>query len=158
MANFKMTSLNVNGIGNAIKRKVIFNNLRAHKADFYMVQETHSSPGTGFLWTKEWGGQVFFSHGSTGSRGVAIMVDRNTELQVVSTVRDTEGRFIGVDFRSGNRIFTVCSIYAPTQDKPREQRDFWEDRGKWLSLSTPGYGHNPGRRLQLYIGHQIRQE
>lgn len=121
MPRIKVSSLNVNGIGNAIKRRVIFNVLREQKADIYLIQETHSTPESGFLWAREWGGQAFFSHGLSGSRGVAILIDRKFDIQVLATVRDTEGRFIGMDIRSGNQTFTVCSYYSPTQDKPREQ-------------------------------------
>lgn len=127
MSKIKVTSFNVNGIGNAIKRRSIFADLRAQKADLHLIQETHSVSGTGFLWSREWGGQIFFSHGSSGSKGVAILVERKSDIQILTTVRDTEGRFIGIDILSGDKVITICSIYAPTQDKPKEQKQFLEE-------------------------------
>lgn len=133
MSKIMVTSLNVNGIGNPVKGRSIFANLRAQKADIHLIQETHSAPGTGFLWTREWGGQILFSHGSSGSRGVAILLERNCDVQILTTVRDIEGRFIGIDLAKGDRILTICSIYAPTQDKPKEQKDFLENVGLLLT-------------------------
>lgn len=133
MAKVRMTSLNVNGMGNPVKRRTIFGHLRAQKADIHLLQETHSSPENGFLWAREWGGQAFFSHGSSGSKGVAILVDRDFDLQVISTIKDTEGRFLGLDVRCGGQTLTISSIYAPTQDKPREQKEFLETVSNFLS-------------------------
>lgn len=164
----KISSLNVNGIANPIKRKVIFGNIRSQKANIHLLQETHSSPETGFLWAREWGGQIFYSHGSSSSKGVAIMLNRDSEYKIGSVVRDTEGRFIGMDLHTDYQIFSVCSIYAPTQDKPKKQVEFLgEVQALLLQLSgsniilggdlncildvqkdknTPGLGHPQGEQ------------
>lgn len=95
MSRIKILSLNTNGIANTIKRRVIFGNFRSQKAKFYLLQETHSTPESGFLWASEWGGRIFHSHGASNSRGVAIMLDRDVDYKMGSVVRDTEGRFVG---------------------------------------------------------------
>lgn len=125
--NLKVVSLNVNGIANAVKRKIIFNNLRDQKADIYLIQETHSSEDQSRLWTNEWGGKAFYSHGSSGSRGVAILFNRHTDFQVLSEIRDNEGRFLGMDIQIGEQELSLGSVYAPTQDKQRQQLQFFEE-------------------------------
>lgn len=102
MSGLKIVSLNVNGIANAIKRKIIFSNLKAQKADVYLLQETHSTASSSGLWSSELGGQIFYSHGSPNSKGVAILFDREAVFKVLLQVRDTEGRFIGMDVLFGD--------------------------------------------------------
>lgn len=101
MVKIKTTSFNVNGMGNPVKRRIIFENLRTQKAEVHLIQETHSSPETGFLWAREWGGQIFYSHGTSNSRGVAILMSRNANFKVSTTIRDPEGRFVGIDIMVG---------------------------------------------------------
>lgn len=133
MTRIKISSLNTNGLANPIKRRVILGNLRSQKANIYLLQETHSSPETGFLWAREWGGQIFHSHGCSSSRGVAIMLHRDSDYKIGSVVRDTEGRFIGMDIHLEDQILTICSIYAPTQDKPKKQVEYLEELDSLLS-------------------------
>lgn len=133
MSALKIVSLNVNGIANSIKRKIVFNKLKAQKADIYLLQESHSSSSTEKLWTSEWGGDAFFSHGSPNSKGVAILFDRQTDFKVLSQARDSDGRFLGMDVLVGEQTFTIASIYAPTQDKQRDQLEFLEKVDELLS-------------------------
>lgn len=133
MSNIKVISLNVNGIANAVKRKIVFNTLRAQNADVYFIQETHCTDHLGKLWTNEWGGQVFYSHGSPSSRGVAILFNRNTDFKVLSQVSDREGRFLGMDVQIGDQVLTLGSVYAPTQDKPKQQLAFLKELDEALS-------------------------
>lgn len=133
MSRIKVVSLNVNGIANTIKRKIIFSHLRSTKADICLIQETHSSGDHSDIWTNEWGGQAFYSHGSTGSRGVAILLDRHFGGKVLSQISDKEGRFLAMDIMIEEQIISVGSIYAPTQDKPRQQLEFLEEMEDFLS-------------------------
>lgn len=76
MDTYTITTLNSNGMRLAPKRRALFANLRRIKADFYMLQETHSTQGEEITWRAEWGGHAVFSHGRSNSRGVAILFDR----------------------------------------------------------------------------------
>lgn len=133
MSSLKIVSLNVNGLGSAIKRRVIFSKLRAQKADICLVQETHSTPDTGFLSAREWGGQILYSHGSPSSKGVAILLNPQSTLQISSNLGDDEGRFLAINVSLENLTYTICSVYSPTQDKPREQKDFLNSVNDFLS-------------------------
>lgn len=52
------------------------------------------------------------------------MCERNADYKIGTVVRDSEGRFIGMDVHVEDQILTICSVYAPTQDHPRDQVEF----------------------------------
>lgn len=89
-----------------------------------LLQETHSSPQSSPLWEQEWGGDILFNHGFQSSRGVAILIDRQTSFKILHRIEDDEGSFLGVDIQMDNDTFTICTVYAPTQDKYKEQVGF----------------------------------
>lgn len=128
-----MISLNVNGLNSPTKRRIVFDHLRKAKADICLVQETHSTPATEKIWKREWGGQGFFAHGSQSSRGVAVLTGRNLAFEVVKGRQDDEGRCMIVDLKLDGVVYTVGSIYAPTQDRRSEQLSFLEKLDEWLS-------------------------
>ena len=92
--SLNLCTFNVNGMGEAVKRKAIFKKLRDMNNDICLLQETHSTPSTQQLWTSERGGSAFFSHGSRSSRGVAIIMKRGLNYKMDQIVLDTEGRYI----------------------------------------------------------------
>ena len=51
-------SLNVRGISNFKKRRAICTWCRKQKADFDVLQETHSMKETEVQWKNEWGGEI----------------------------------------------------------------------------------------------------
>lgn len=124
MNGVTIASWNVNGLNNPFKRRLVFDKLRKSRAQIFLLQETHSSIQTSKLWKQEWGGDIFFNHGSQSSRGTAFLVDRQTSFKVLKMVSDDDGRFMGIDFRIGQDTLTVGSVYSPTQDKPNDQISF----------------------------------
>ena len=68
-------SLNVRGIRDQSKRRSIFSFVKDQKAHIYYLQETFSEPNDETIWKKEWGGAMFFSHGTNHSKGVCILVN-----------------------------------------------------------------------------------
>ena len=68
-------SLNVRGLRNRVKRSSIFSFLRDQNCQFYFLQEIYSEQKDENLWRNEWGGDIFFSRGSTHSRGVCILIN-----------------------------------------------------------------------------------
>ncbi len=86
-----------------------------------LLQETHSTPGDEVLWKREWGGDVYFSHGSSKSKGVAILIPPNADVKLNFSHVDPEGRYIIADIEYFNVNYIIGNIYAPTQDKEKEQ-------------------------------------
>ena len=61
----KLVSLNVSGITNFRKRRIIFTWCRKRKADVMFLQETHSKKDTEMYWKNEWGTETVMSHGGS---------------------------------------------------------------------------------------------
>ena len=71
----KLLSLNVRGLRNISKRGAIFSFLKIQKATIFCLQETYSSPDDDEkLWSAELGGKIIYSHGTTHSKGVCILL------------------------------------------------------------------------------------
>ena len=72
--DMKIISLNVRGLNNYKKRKIVFQNLEKANCDIAFLQETYSSSKEVDMWTQEWGGTGYFVHGTKHSCGVAILI------------------------------------------------------------------------------------
>jgi len=117
--------LNVRGLRNQEKRRSIFLYLKKQKANIYLLQETFSNCKDERIWSAEWGGQIFYSHGSDHSKGVCVLIKRNSPIQVGIVELDMNGRYIILRRKTpGETSFNVVNIYAPTDY--REQTNFIE--------------------------------
>ena len=67
-------SLNVRGLRDTVKRRSIFTYLKDQEANFYFLQETFSNVSDEAIWRNEWGGEIYFSHGTCHSKGVCILI------------------------------------------------------------------------------------
>ena len=112
-----IVSLNVRGLNDKIKRRSIFNKHR-NRCHILCLQETHSTKETCELWTNEWGGQAFYSHGERNARGVAIYVNRSFNGTVKEYKIDPNGRTCIVDVTFNDQTFRIVCIYAPNRDSP----------------------------------------
>lgn len=97
------------------------------KSHITLIQETHSTESTAKIWEIEWGGQAIFYHGSSRSRGVAILFGRNFSPKILKKEKDEHGRILAVDIEVEGDIYTLVSLYAPTQDKPWLQAEFMDN-------------------------------
>jgi len=71
----------------------------------------------------EWGGQIFYSHGSNHSKGVCILIKPNSPLHAEIGELDINGRLIILCLKTPGEInLNVVDVYDPTD--PREQIDF----------------------------------
>ena len=61
MALTIMTSLNVRGLRDNVKRREVFNWLRRKQFSVYMLQEVHCIESSNHLWAAEWGYQTFLA-------------------------------------------------------------------------------------------------
>lgn len=62
---FSITSINVRGIQNLVKRKAMFLFCKNRDSQFIFLQETHSSVNDAMFWGNQWGEKIVFSHGTT---------------------------------------------------------------------------------------------
>ena len=71
-----------------LKEGVFFSFLKDLKASIYFLQETYSEPNDENIWKNEWGGEIFFSHGTNRSKGVCTLVN---PFQITSQIFSLSG-------------------------------------------------------------------
>ena len=76
------------------KRNRLFNYFRKNMSGIVLIQETYSVPGDLATWSKEWGGHVVISSGTSHSKGVAILLPKNMEYNIDKCEIDEKGRYI----------------------------------------------------------------
>ena len=122
MANntsFKISSKNVNGIGNFRKRKDVLNYLRQKNHDIYFLQETHLKSDMENLVRSTWGYNVWLAGATTNTNGVAILFSSTFEYKLYETVRDPNGCYIALDIELLDKRITMLNIYGPSdRDTP----------------------------------------
>ena len=82
------------------------------------LQETHCSQKNEKQWIREWGGKIFFSNGTTQSRGVAILIPNNFKytFNLLSEKSCNDGRILILSCEIEDITFTLANVYAPTRD------------------------------------------
>jgi exonuclease III len=134
-------SLNVRGLGDGKKRREIFRWLkRYHKASesITFLQETHTVAENEKTWERDWGSKVFFSHGASNARGVAILMPTKFNFVTELLWRDEGGRILAVCIKSDDFLLNLVNIYAPTKDKPNDQNIILEQLQEHIKLAeTP---------------------
>ena len=106
-------SLNVRGLRDTVKRRSIFTYLKDQEADFYFLQETFSKASDETFWRNEWGGEIYFSHGTSHSKGVCILINRAVKEKVTFTSSDADDRIILINLTYNGLKLSFCNIYAP---------------------------------------------
>ena len=121
-----LISFNTRGLGEIKKRRNIVGWLQKfHKCTFKFVylQETHSTVKTEAQWKKDWDNRkIYYSHGDSSSRGVAIILPKNTEYKVIEVTRSSNSRYVTINLETENSTF----CFTPNTIKPKEQL-------KWLN-------------------------
>ena len=84
----KLCTFNCRGIQDHVKRRKIFHYLRVIDCDIIFLQETHSSVNDEKMWKSQWGEHIWFSSGSSNSKGVAILIRKSVSLEFHSEIRD----------------------------------------------------------------------
>ena len=90
--SLKFNSFNARGLGEGSKRRTIFQWLKQFHNGITILQETHTTMEAESKWRKEWGRNIYFSHGTCNSRGVAILFPKGLDVEVTSCTADSDGR------------------------------------------------------------------
>ena len=128
---YTIATLNVNGLRNPQKREIVFEYLLRKKVAIVFLQETHSEVGDESTWRRQWGGQIAFSHGTTNSCGVAILISQKSGLHLINFKNDSNGRWVKGDIAMGGEVISLISLYAPNNATIRKH--FYERIGRSLS-------------------------
>ena len=124
LESLTLNSLNARGLGDNKKRRCIFQWLKQFHEGITFLQETHTTQGVENKWKNEWGSRIEFSHGTYGSRGVAILFPKRLDVCINHKIVDNDGRFILLDLIIEDIQLTLVNIYAPTKDNINAQLEF----------------------------------
>ena len=133
MIKCNIISLNVRGLGAYQKRRKMYTQLRKSGASVICIQETHSTLKTEYVWKTEWGQHAIFNHGSSNSRGVAILFNNINRKNVRCLYQDNRGRCIICEVSINNIEILVVNVYAPNLDEPEFFTDIFD------RISTTAY-------------------
>ena len=112
-------SLNVRGLRDPKKRRDIFRWLKHFhngEKNIIFLQETHSIEEDVKKWEQEWGSSIIMSHGSSNSKGVAILLPIDYQFEIESCICSENGRKIILNISCEHNDYCLINIYAPTQD------------------------------------------
>ena len=125
----KLNSFNCRGLRNRQKRLNVFLWLKKYHSGITLLQETHATNDDEKEWVKDWEGQIVFSHGTSTSRGVAILIPSNLQMSfnIITTFRDLTGRILLIECNIETNRYVIVNIYAPTKDMQKKQLDFLND-------------------------------
>ena len=76
---------------------------------------------------------MFFSHGSSHSRGVLVLVRDNLDFQLRSIKVDSQGRYVFLEVSIQDAPYFLLNIYAP--NKCSEQCTFFKDISEILKAA-----------------------
>lgn len=90
------------------------------------MQETHSKVHDIIFWSKQWGDEVYFSHGTSRSAGVAILLN-NFKGHIVYHMADEFGHWLILIINIDGLKFILVNIYG--YNISRENRNLLEQIG-----------------------------
>ena len=114
-------SLNIRGLNQTRKRRQLFRWLHINK--FVFLQETYSSESIENIWKSEWGGKIYFCHGTSHSRGVMILFNPKLAALVDNIEIDKNGRYLLLQISISDTAFQLCNIYSPNNNS--DQKNFF---------------------------------
>ncbi len=121
MESFKIGSINING-GRDVRKRMSLNEYIQNKSiDVTFVQETHSDVKNEVEWKMGWRSDLFMSHGTNVSGGVAILFSKSINITTVSVNEIERGRVLAVQAIINGFVFVFINIYAPNTGAERIQ-------------------------------------
>ena len=101
-------------------RRELFYMFHVKKYDIMFIQETHSDQKTQHIWKNEFGSKIWFDHGSSKERGVAIAINSKLPIKVLEAYRlqNYPGHFIALKVVILGETFLLANIYGPNIDTP----------------------------------------
>ena len=119
-----MSTFNCRGLGSHSKRITVLNWLKRLYNGIIYLQETHCTESHENSWRSIWKGEMFFSHGLSTARGVAILLPCDFDIVVDKVIKDKEGRFLMLVTTFNEQTLILANVYAPTKDKKEKQLNF----------------------------------
>ena len=157
--NCKFYTLNVKGIRDRSKREGVLSWSKDKAADIVFLQETFSTKDIEGRWSSMWDGLCFYSHGTSHSKGVMVLIAASLDIVVNEVVSDCDGRYVVIDCTIQGLRVRLCNVYFPTRNKERDQIQFLRKLSRVISKLgnyplVMGGDFNMIRNIELdYFGH-----
>lgn len=111
---YKIITLNVNGLQNPIKRSKLITKMKREKQQIIFWQETHLSDKEHEKFKQLGFKNSYYSSYKHGQRrGVIILISNKVVFQISKQIRDAEGRFILVKGYIDHKQVTLLNVYRP---------------------------------------------
>ena len=78
------------------------------------MQETHSTADIETDWNSDWGGNIIYNHGTSGSCGVLIIPPKCHDFRIECLYRDSYGRILILKVENDDDCFILVNVYAPS--------------------------------------------
>lgn len=136
MDKLRFCSLNCRGLGDWQKRDLIKQSLKVNQFDVCFLQETHCySINCAKNFNRQFGGKMFWSFGSSRSKGVGIWFRPGLNFETINIDRDSEGRLLYLLVKINNETVKMLNVYAPVI--PRERKQFFNSLDPYLQGKCP---------------------
>ena len=112
-----IASYNCNGLADK-KRRSVFTWLKEKEYNIYCLQGTRSTILDEVLWKKNWGDEIYFSHGQRNSKGVMVLINNNFDPNVQIVQTDPQGRWIILNMFLDNKQIWLINLYGLNNDDP----------------------------------------
>lgn len=111
---YKIITLNVNGLLNPIKRSKLTTKMKREKQHIIFWQETHLSDKEHEKFKHLGFKNAYYSSYKHGQkRGVIILISNKVVFQISKQIKDTEGRFVLVKGYIDHKQVTLLNVYRP---------------------------------------------
>ena len=112
-SDLNFLSNNVKGLQSSKKRLKLFQYFKnkISPKGILSLQETHSSKVTEKIWSDEFNGNLFFSHGKTNSCGVLLGFYDNINYFVKNKLSDSSGRILALDVTINGTEYLLINLY-----------------------------------------------
>ncbi|VDI81458.1 blast:Transposon TX1 uncharacterized 149 kDa protein [Mytilus galloprovincialis] len=124
-------TLNVKGLRDKEKRTRFYQWIKNQKSLITFIQESHFDENLEKKLYTETSNVIYFSHGTTQSRGVAIIIDNKLECKVINENKDKDGRILMLNIEIENIIYSLINIYAPNIETERNK--FFKNLSDFIS-------------------------
>ncbi|KAJ1144701.1 hypothetical protein NDU88_010998 [Pleurodeles waltl] len=120
MTTMRCMTLNVRGLNDRQKARLMSAYVKRHEIDICMLQETHLVISTLGRLKASWVGEYDCSVFSRNAHGVEIWLSKGLQRRTQKIAADPNGRYVILSDTLLDRACRFVFVYGPNTDDPRE--------------------------------------
>ena len=118
-----LISLNAQGLREPCKRQRVLQWINYQKANVVYLQETHYTSDLELSVSTEFSSwHCYHAYGTSNSRGVTILINKNLASDIDYVVKDKYGRYLFLNLTIGSDNMTLLHIYAHNDRQLRNKQ------------------------------------